>query len=569
MRTVLFGLWKPAVSVLQGAGFTWFCCVLMAGCGGKPADSQNAKQAETSPKTAQGIFEGATQKAGIDFSHQLVGGKIDNIMKSNGSGGAFLDFDGDGFMDIYLVNAGPAPVLADAPAGTKRLPNRLYRNRGDGSFDDVTVRAGVEAAGFGTTAAAADYDNDGRTDLLVVNFGSLILYHNQGDGTFKDVTSRAGLASKGAGISATFFDYDGDGFLDLFVVNYLVFDPAVKPPKGAQVPYPGPLSYEAEFNILYRNRRDGTFEDVSQQTGIRIAGHRGMSVTAFDYDLDGNPDLYVSNDGTPNLLLANDGKGQFKEVAMQAGAAFDQAGVAAGSMGTAVGDCNGDGWPDMLVTRFGNASLYVNSPAHLFEDRITPSGILNLSSQFVGWGGNFIDFDNDGDLDVFMANGSPHYLTNGMPSLLLENDGTGRFTNARDKGGPFFHRLLNLRGSGVFDMDNDGRPDLLACSMGGRPVLLHNRGSSDNHWITLKLVGTRCNRDGFGAQVKVSAGGKVWQAEARCPTAYLFQQDPRLHFGLGHSSKADRIEIQWPKPGGQRQVLENIAADQILRVQQP
>jgi len=235
-------------------------------------------------------------------------------------------------------------------------------------------------------AAAADYDNDGYTDLLVVNFGSLILYHNNGDGTFTDVTAKAGLTSKHAGISATFLDYDGDGYLDIFVANYLVYDPAIRVPPGSQVPYPGPLSYEPEFNTLYRNRGDGTFEDVSERTGIRVAGHRAMSVTPLDYNLDGNPDLYISNDGTPNLLLANDGKGHFEDVAMQCGVAYDQVGMAAGSMGAAVGDCTGDGLPDLLVTRLGNASLYINSKNGFFSDLAATSGILNLSTRYTGWG---------------------------------------------------------------------------------------------------------------------------------------------------------------------------------------
>jgi hypothetical protein len=554
-------LWLPGWSLVFGL-------LAFAGCGKSPEQKTSTVDQAADGKAIQPIFEDVTKRAGLDFVHQLANGQLDNIMKSNGAGGTFLDYDNDGLMDVYLVNSGPVPGLSDAPPGTPRLPNRLYRNRGDGTFEDVTKRAGVEGLGFGVMAAAADYDNDGYTDLLVVNFGSLILYHNNGDGTFTDVTAKAGLTSKHAGISATFLDYDGDGYLDIFVADYLVYDPAIRVPPGSQVPYPGPLSYEPEFNILYRNRGDGTFEDVSERTGIRVAGHRAMSVTPLDYNLDGNPDLYISNDGTPNLLLANDGKGHFEDVAMQCGVAYDQVGMAAGSMGAAVGDCTGDGLPDLLVTRLGNASLYINSKNGFFSDLAATSGILNLSTRYTGWGANFIDFDNAGNLDLFIANGDP-YSMKGMPSLLLENQGNARFVDAAEKGGPFFKRQMNLRGCGAFDMDNDGRMDVLLTSMGGPVVLLHNRGASQNHWLTLKLVGTHCNRDGFGAQVKVQAGSRVFQAQAQCPTSYVFQRDPRLHFGLGQESKVDRIEIRWPKPSGQTQVLTNIAVDQILRVREP
>ena len=518
------------------------------------------------------MFEDVTAAAGVAFSHQLANGRLDNIMKSDGAGGAILDFDDDGFMDIYLVNSGPVPGLSDAPPGTPRQPNRLFRNRGDPAhpgFEDVTARAGVEGHGFGTTAAAADYDNDGDTDLLVVNFGGLILYRNRGDGTFEDATTAAGLTSTQAGISATFFDADNDGWLDLFVANYLEFDPAIEPPPGAGVPYPGPLSYEPQFNILYRNRGDPVnpgFEDVSEAAGIRIAGHRGMSVTPLDYDLDGDQDLYVSNDGTANILLANDGAGRFEDVALQSGVAFNQFGQADGSMGAAVGDVNGDGLPDVLVTRFGKASLYLNSPDGLFDDRVAASGVLHATSQYTGWGGNFLDFDNDGDLDIFMANGDPHTMK-GMPSLLLENQGATTFANVSARAGSFFQREVNLRGSGAVDMDNDGRMDLVLTSLGGPAAVLRNTGSHAHRWLTLRLVGTRGNRDGFGARVKVVAGPLTLHAESRCPTSYVFQQDPRLHFGLGAQAVVDRIEIRWP--GGRTQVITNPVVNQVLRIDEP
>ncbi len=537
--------------------------LLQTGCGKRGEVPVRNEKPE--PSSAQASFAEVTSSAGVVFAHQLADGKLDNIMESDGAGGVVLDFDNDGWMDLYLVNSGPAPVLSDAPPGTVRQPNRLFRNLGGGIFKDVTESAGVAGHGFGTTAAAADYDNDGDTDLLVVNFGGLILYQNQGNGTFKDVTQKAGLTSTRAGISATFVDVDGDGNLDLFVGNYLVFDPAIKVPPGANTPYPGPLAYEHEFNILYRNRGDGTFEDVSEAAGVRIPKHRAMSVTALDFDLDGDQDLYVSNDGTPNLLLVNDGKGHFKDEALQCGVAFNQFGEAAGSMGATVADATGDGLPDLFVTRFGNASFYVNSRGGLFDDRAQASGALAITSPFTGWGGGFMDFDNDGDCDLLVVNGHAHFLQP-MPCLLLVNTGTGAFQDGSAKAGAFFQKTFNARGCMVADFDNDGRMDAAISVLGGPAAVVRNTTTNDNHWITLRLEGVRCNRDGFGSQARVIAGGKAQYAEARCPTSYVSQHDSRLHFGLGRDRTVERIEIRWPN--GESQSLANVPADRVTNIRQ-
>jgi hypothetical protein len=533
-----------------------------------PSSQPVAASAVTPPVLAgpDDLFEDVTAKAGITFVHQFCDSKIANILESNGAGGCWLDYDGDGLMDLFLVNSGPLDGVTHHAPGTARQPNRLYRNRGDGTFEDVTEKAGLSGMGYCTAAVAADYDNDGHTDLYVTGVGRSYLYHNRGNGTFEDVTEKAGVGNVGGtGLGAVFFDADNDGKLDLFVANYLTFDPSYQLYYNPDA-YPGPLSYKPQFNKLYHNRGDGTFEDVSKSSGIEIPGHRAMSVAVFDYNNDGAPDLYISNDGTPNLLLVNDGKGHFKDVAPQAGVAFNAMGEAAGSMAATIGDCNNDGNEDILVTRLGYGSLYMGTTNGIYDDRMMASGLGSLTAQFVGWGGCFLDFDNSGKLDIFIANGDPHYLV-GWESLLLENRGDGTFADAAAKGGAYFTTKVRARGSAVADYDNDGRMDIIVTTMGDRPFLLHNRDKSGNHWLTLDLEGTKSNRDGFGAKMKVTAGGKTYFGESRCAFGFLMQSDRRLHFGLGKATTVDRIEILWPSK--QVQELTNIKADQILKVSEP
>lgn len=510
-------------------------------------------------------FRDVSKQAGLRFVHQLCDERIVNIIESNGAGGTVLDVDQDGWLDLYLVNSGPLEGVTHAPPGTARQPNRLYRNRRDGTFEDVTLKAGLAGSGYGVTAVAGDYDNDGHSDLFVVNVGKSQLFRNRGDGTFDDVTGKAGVGHSGTGIGAVFTDVDNDGLLDLFLANYLQFDPTYRlyfQPDG----FPSALAYKPELNVLYRNRGDGTFEDISERSGIQIAGHRAMSVMAFDADLDGDSDFYVSNDLSPNLLLLNDGRGIFRDVAVERGVAFNALGEAAGSMGATAGDANGDGWPDILVTRFGYGSLYLGGAKELYTDQMMASGLAAITAQYVAWGGAFLDFDNDRDEDVFIANGDAHYLV-GWQSLLLENRGDGSFSDAAEKGGAVFRSKLRGRGAASLDFDNDGFPDLLMTAIADRPFLLKNQGPRETHWLTLQLEGTRSNRDGLGAIVRVTAGGRTTLHLHRASTSFIMQGDPRVHVGLGSETRVDRLEIRWPS--GQVQILEQLTVDCILRVREP
>ncbi len=512
------------------------------------------------------LFEDVTQRAGIDFVHQFCHKRIANIIMSNGSGAVAFDYDNDGLVDIYLLNWGPLEGVTSPKYGIERQPNRLYRNRGDGTFEDVTRKAGLEGSGFSNAVTAGDYDNDGNTDLFIVNVGRSLLYRNRGDGTFEDVTEKAGVGHVGTGVSAVFLDYDNDGRLDLYLGNYLTYIPEKESEQNPGL-YPGPLAYQGEANILYRNRGDGSFEDVTRQAGLYSPGHRAMSVSAFDCNRDGHMDIYVSNDDTPNQLWLNDGKGHFTEVAVDTGVAFNSIGEAPGSMNATIADANGDGLPDIFVTRFGYDSLYLQTPNGFFDDRMWSSGLGRLTQKFVGWGGEFIDFDNDGDQDLIIANGDAFKLEGTVPALLLENQGQAKYTDAGNAGGAFFKTLVNGRGNAVLDFDHDGRQDLLITALGDRPFLLHNRSSNKNHWLTLQLEGTLSNRSGYGVLLTLTAGDLTLKSEARCPTGFLTQGDTRPHFGLGARSKIDRLELRWPS--GQVQVLTNIAADQILKVKEP
>jgi len=552
----------------------------LAGCGPKSSEPTRGPAGEPAapppsfsvtpaiPAGPNDLFEDVTARARIDFVNQFCDDRIANIVESNGSGVAVFDYDNDGLMDLYLVNPGPMPGVTHETPGTRRQPNRLFHNNGNGTFTDVTEKVGVGGSGFGVAAAAADYDGDGFVDLYVVNAdGKNILYHNNGNGTFTDVTDKAGVGNEGGnGIGATWLDVNNSGRLDLYVGNYIKFNPDYHLYYNP-TSYPGPLAYKPEQDVLYLNNGDGTFTNASEASGISgLPPHRTMSVHPVDFDRNGHEDLYICNDATPNMLLINDGHGHFHDEALKRGVAFNALGEAAGSMTAAIGDCTGNGIQDILVSRLGYGSLYVGTGHGDYVDRMMSSGLGPLTAQYVGWGCNFIDFDNAGKLDVFMANGDPFRMV-GWQSLLLENDGQGNFSNAVDKGGAYFQTPVRARASVTLDYDNDGQMDLLVGLMGDRPVLLHNRNLNGNHWITLSLRGTKSNPAGWGSLIDLTAGGKTYLQECRCPSDFLSQGDPRVHFGLGKAPVVERIQIKWPS--GTVQTLTNIPVDQILKVTEP
>lgn len=515
------------------------------------------------PPRSGDLFVDVTLEAGLDFVFVLVDGEMSNLIESQGSGAAFIDCDNDGFLDIYFVQTGWIDRVVEGPRPASLPENHLYRNRGDGTFEDVTGRARVGDTGFGMAAVAADYDGDGFADLYVCNAGPNVLYRNRGDGTFEDVTRRAGVEEALVSVGATFFDYDGDSRLDLYVTNYLEFDPDYKlyyTPDG----FPPPIAYEAQPDALYRNRGDGTFENVSEASGISKGAGRGMSVLASDIDDDGRTDIFVSNDATANFLWHNNGDGTFKDVAVEYGVAFGEDGEATAAMTADWGDYNRDGRLDLVVTDAAYGSLYSGVRPGLFVDEVVSSGMGALNGQYVSWGGGFLDFDNDADLDLLIVNGDLHHVL-GWEDLLLRNDGKGEFSDAAATS-VYFEQKMMGRGGAAADFDNDGDLDILITNILDRPVLLRNDSPRENAWIDISLRAEGGNRSAYGARVAVKAGQATTVREVRCPTVYLCSADPRLHFGLGRCDRVDSIEIAWPS--GDRQVLEGVEPNRHLTVRQ-
>ena len=495
-----------------------------------------------------------------------------------GSGCGWIDYDQNGLLDLYLVNGAATKLYKPAHL----LRSALYRNNGDGTFTDVTEKARVGAEGlFGMGAAVGDYDNDGFPDLLVLGYGRCILYHNNGDGTFEDVTEKSGVTNKGRwGSSAAWFDYNNDGWLDLVIANYVDWSPERNFWCGEHGPgmrsYCHPDNYNGEPPILYHNNGDGTFTDVSKSAGVGLKPGNGLGVVTFDYDNDGWQDIFIANDSMPNFLFHNNRNGTFTELGYAAGVAVSMDGASEAGMGTDAGDATGNGKMDLFVTHLDEqlARFYENLGDGTFDDATLRAKIGYATYHTSGFGTRFLDYDNDGWRDIFMANG--HILDNieryhsdvhyAEPKFMFRNTGRGIFENVSAELGPDFRLPKVSRGAALGDFDNDGDLDILVNNNGQAPQLLRNDGGNRNHWLEIFLIGTKSNRDGVGARVKLKSGEFTLYDQRKGGMSYQAAQDPRLHFGLGQRSRVDIIEILWPS--GSVTHLANIDADRILTVKE-
>jgi enediyne biosynthesis protein E4 len=523
-------------------------------------------------------FVDVAAAAGIRFRHDNAASPEKYLIETMGSGCAWIDYDQDGLLDLYLVNGAATRVYTPAHP----LRSALYRNNGDGTFTDVTDKAGVGAEGlFGMGVAVGDYDNDGFPDLLVLGYGRCILYHNNGNGTFSDVTARAGLANSGRwASSAAWFDYDNDGRLDLVIANYIDWSPDRNFWCGDHGPgmrsYCHPDDYNGEPPTLYHNNGDGTFADVSQKSGLGLKPGNGLGVVTFDYDNDGWQDVFIANDSMANFLFHNNRDGTFREVGYSAGVAVSADGLPEAGMGTDAADTTGDGRMDLIVTHLDSqlARLYRNMGDGTFEDDTLQSQLGYATFHMSGFGAKFMDYDNDGARDIFMANG--HVLDNierynsavhyAEPKLMFRNLGNSRFENVGDQLGSDFLLPRVSRGAAIGDFDNDGDLDILVNNNGESPQLLRNDGGNAHHWIELFLIGTKSNRDGVGARVKLRSGNLVLYDQKKGGMSYQSAQDPRLHFGLGDRELVDEIQIIWPS--GSITKLQNVKSNQFVTIQE-
>jgi hypothetical protein len=513
--------------------------------------------------------------SGISWRH--VNGKSPEkyLPETTGAGCAFLDYDNDGWMDIYLVNSGNCDFYTPDPP----LRNALYRNNRDGTFTDVTQKAGVAGGGFGQGVAVGDYDRDGFPDLYVTQYGSSILFHNNGDGTFSDVTEKAGVGAPGWASSAVWFDYDNDGLLDLFVCRFVDFSKEKNKPCGVHEDgkrhYCIPKIYQPMPSWLFRNNGDGTFTDVSKASDISSCLGKAWGVVASDINNDGWMDLFVANDTVANFLFVNNGKGKFAEIGTEAGVAYSANGRPRSGMGVDSADFNEDGWQDLFVANLDREdfAIYRNNHDGTFDDLAIPTGIAKATRSMSGWGLKFFDYDNDGNLDLFLANGNPDDLITSLhgessyeePLVLFHSTGNS-FEDVSSQSGPLFSLPMSSRGLALGDFDNDGAVDVLISVNNGAPLLLRNNAGRRNHWLGIHLIGKKSNPDAVGATVTYQAGDLKRRRVKVGGGSYLSSHDPRIVLGLAKHEELNWLEIKWPQPSGLVQRLTDLPINRYITI---
>jgi enediyne biosynthesis protein E4 len=533
--------------------------------------------AAAAPGGAPGaVFEEIPPSAsGITWVHTNAMSPERYLPETMGPGVAFLDYDNDGWMDIYMVNSGPCDFYTPA----RPLKNALYRNNRDGTFTDVTDKAGVAGGTFGMGVAVGDYDNDGHPDILVTAYGRCILYHNNGNGTFTDVTDKAGVAAPGWTTSAVWFDYDDDGRLDLFLCSFVEFGVGKHvfcgDNKLGKRYYCIPRIFKPTPSRLFHNNGDGTFTETGVGTDIQRSLGKALGVVATDINNDGRLDLFVANDTVQNFLFANRGQGKWEEIGLPSEVGFSANGQARSGMGVDSADFDQDGWQDLFVANVDQEmySLYRNTRDESFADVAHTNDVAQATRLMSGWGLKFFDVDNDGHLDLLLANGHPDDQVDQYagqvrykePLLLFKNDGT-RLRNVSKDAGAVFQKSFPARGLAVGDFDNDGRLDVLIGNNGEAPVLLKNNAGAGNHWVGLRLQGTTCNRDAVGARIRWSVGGQTRSRLKMAGGSYLSCHDPREVLGLGAAAKLDWLEIEWPRPSGNVERYTDVRVDRYLTI---
>ena len=534
-------------------------------------------------------FIDVSHQAGVAVRNWFGDDDAKSILETTGNGAAFFDADGDGDLDLYVVN-GKVAIDEEryrrlshdvSPLEDPRsASNALLENMGDGRFKDITARAGTGHTGWGQGCISSDYDNDGDADLYITNYGPNVLYRRDGDGTYTEVAAEAGVRGDAYSSAAAFADYDNDGDVDLFVANYVELDLATSPLPGEGkwgmtrgIPTsPPPEAFDGQPDMLHRNAGDGTFVEVSAAVGLNATRGKALGALFWDYDGDGDQDLYVANDAMPNFLYTNGGDGTFAEDALLLGVAYGEGGVVEGSMGVAAGDYDGDGRPDLLVANYEGqtATLYHNEAAY-FTDVSFAAGIGLQTLNALQWGALFFDYDNDGDSDIFLANG---HITSALESeypqssyhqrnQLFRNDG-GRFHDVTAEAGDGLQIAKSSRGAIAGDYDGDGDVDVFVVNRNDMPSLLRNEGGNDNHWLEIRVEGTKSNRDGIGAKIRVVCDGAAQIKEVRVGSSYLSSNSMWLSFGLGQFSEVQKLEIRWPSGGVE--IYEALAADCVWRV---